>query len=132
MVSKQQLKSRVLKRAGAMVFASTDIVKAEAQNLITSGSTSGKNHVASKPGEPPNADTRQLDKGIVSRKTGPLTAEVRSQAPYSAALQFGADLKLPQGGTATLKPRPFMDVAVERRRKDIEKLQRRAIKEITR
>lgn len=122
MITPAQLKERLRKKAGAAMFVAADIVKAEAQNLITSGSVSGRNHVPSRPGEPPNADTRQLDKSIVSRKTGPLTAEVRSEAPYSEALQFG---------TRKMAPRPFMDVAVERRRDDIDKLKRKVIRELT-
>lgn len=84
---------------GKAIYAAADIVKTEAQLSIVRGSVTGKNHVPSKPGEPPNADTRQLDTNIITVKTGELTAEVQSNAPYSAALEFG---------TSRMAERPFM------------------------
>jgi len=107
--------SKLEENIGKAVFVISDRVKARAQHLMTDGSVSGAGHVPSNPGEPPNADTRQLDKGIVSKKTGPATAEVRSTEPYSAALEFGA----PQNN---LEERPFMRPALAAELDDAKKL----------
>ena len=39
-------------------------IELEAERSITQGSISGKGHIPSFPGEPPNADTRLLDTNI--------------------------------------------------------------------
>ena len=69
------------------LFAGGQAIQVEAQLSITAGAVSGKNHVPSKPGEPPNADTHQLADGIVTRRTGFLTVEVASTAPH-AKIEF--------------------------------------------
>jgi len=101
------------KEAGRAVFVAADIVKAEAQHLVSQGSTSGQNHVPSRPGEPPNTDTGQLQRGILSRRTGELSAEVMSSAPYSAALEYG---------TSRMAERPFMRPALNKSRRKIIRL----------
>lgn len=58
-------------------------IQVEAQISITTGAVSGKNHVPSKPGEPPNADTHQLADGIITRRVRALTVEVASTAPHA-------------------------------------------------
>jgi HK97 gp10 family phage protein len=92
-------------RIGQAVFVAADAIKTEARLSITRGSTSGKGHVASAPGQPPNRDTGHLDSNIESYRTGTFTAEVRSQAGYSAALEFG---------TKNMAERPFMRPAAKR------------------
>jgi HK97 gp10 family phage protein len=103
----------VRKEAGRAVFVAADTVKAEAQRLVSTGATSGANHVPSRPGEPPNTDTGQLQRGIVSRRTGDLKAEVMSSAEYSAALEFG---------TSRMAARPFMRPALAKSRRKILRL----------
>lgn len=85
--------------AGSLVHEYADRIRAEAQVSISRGSVSGKNHVPSKPGEPPNFDTGFLAGAIINEPTGPLTAEVAALAPYSAALEFG---------TSKVAARPFL------------------------
>lgn len=93
----------------AVVFAAAQDIAIDAARSITTGATSGANHVASDPGEPPNADTGVLDRSINARVTAPLKAEVSADAPYAAAQEFGSDkLNLPE--------RPFMRPAAERGR----------------
>ena len=75
--------------AGKIVFVGADMVRAEAFRGVSAGSVSGKNHVASAPGEYPNRDTGGLQNGFKTEKTGPLTAEFRSETEYSRALEFG-------------------------------------------
>jgi hypothetical protein len=65
------------------LYAGGQIIQVAAQVSITAGAVSGKNHVPSKPGEAPNADTHQLADGIVTRRVGPLVVEVASTAPHA-------------------------------------------------
>jgi len=105
---------RLRKLRGGMVRPVTQAVFAAAQDLavdaslsITRGSVSGKGHVASKPGEAPNADTQVLSRNIEAVSTGPLKAETSSNAPYALALEFG---------TSTIAERPYMRPAAARER----------------
>lgn len=110
-------------RLGAIVYAASDEIRVEARRLITAGSVSGKNHVASRPGEPPNRDTGHLDTNIENTRTAPLEAEVRSKAQYAAALEYG---------TSKMAERPYMRPAVRKVKpkmlKDIETRVNRAIR----
>jgi HK97 gp10 family phage protein len=89
----------VIKTAGEVVYEGADMIQAEAHHSIVAGSVGGKAHVPSKPGEPPNSDTGVLAAMIGTYHTAPVTAEVRSEAPYSAALEWG---------TSKMAARPFM------------------------
>lgn len=82
-------------------------IEIDAEISIVAGSISGKGHVASSPGEAPNADTRQLDGEIETTFAGPDVVHVTSNAPYSAALEFG---------TSKIAERPFMRPAMEKNR----------------
>lgn len=75
-------------------------IRSDAHKSITAGSVSGKNHVPSAPGEPPNNDTGGLAKGLID-ETFPaeLRAEVRAETEYSSALEYG---------TSKMEARPFM------------------------
>lgn len=76
--------------AGAVIEEAADAVKAEAQNSITRGAVSGAGHVPSAPGQPPNEDSGFLRSKISVARTGLLSAEIRSEAEYAAALEFGS------------------------------------------
>ncbi len=78
---------------GKALFAAADEIKAYARNSITSGAVSGAGHVASKPGEPPKADTHQLDTSIESHQVAPLRAQVVAEAPHAVPLEKGAKHK---------------------------------------
>lgn len=75
-------------------------IRGDAHKSITTGSVSGKNHVPSAPGEPPNNDTGGLANGLID-ETFPaeLRAEVRAETEYSAPLEYG---------TSKMAERPFM------------------------
>lgn len=75
---------------GKALFAAGQLIQQEAQLSITAGAVSGKNHEPSKPGEPPNADTHLLADNIEVVQSSKLSVEVSSNAPYSAALEFGS------------------------------------------
>lgn len=99
--------------AGRVVYVGSDMIRAEAFRSISAGSISGKNHVASLPGEPPNRDTGELQAHLTNSKTGPVTAEVRSDAPYAAALEFS---------TSRMEARPYLRPARDKMAPDINRL----------
>jgi HK97 gp10 family phage protein len=85
--------------AGSLLYEYADQIRAEAFRSISAGSVSGKNHIPSAPNTPPNRDTGALQAGLEVQRTGPLTAEVRAETPYSAPLEFGS---------SKVAARPFM------------------------
>ena len=99
--------------AGSVVFVGSDMIRSEAFRSISAGSISGKGHIASRPGEAPNRDTGILQAHLTNSKTGPLSAEVRSDAPYAAALEFG---------TSRMEARPSMRPARDKMAPDINRL----------
>lgn len=85
-----------------------EAVRADAANSIKAGAISGPGHIPSLPGQPPNADTHQLDLSIdVRLNPSGLSVSVISLARYSAALEFG---------TSKMVERPFMGPALRRNR----------------
>lgn len=117
-------------RGAPMVRAVTQAIFAAAQDLavdaslsITRGAVSGKGHVPSAPGEPPNADTHVLARSIEATSTGPLTAEASANAPYAAAQEFG---------TSALPERPYMRPAAARERPKAVKLVVDAVNKVLR
>lgn len=113
----------IQKAAKAGIWASANEIKVEAQLSITRGSVSGKNHVASKPGEPPNNDTGVLKNNIETVSTGPLTAEIQSKAPYAAIHEFGGTIEdgFGKGVKITLPERPYMRPAAKKMRPQVAK-----------
>ena len=103
---------RAIEGVGRALYWGAQQIQAEAQHLITEGSVSGKNHVPSLPGEPPNNDTGVLKSGIEAVQTGPLSAEASSNAPYAVPLEAGAS-------SINLLPRPYMGPATRNKRKAI-------------
>lgn len=99
--------------AGKVVFVGSDMIRAEAFRLISEGSISGKGHVASLPGQAPNRDTGVLQAHLTNERTGPLEAEVRSDAPYAGALEFG---------TSKMAERPYMRPARDKSEPKINRL----------
>jgi HK97 gp10 family phage protein len=97
-------------RIGRALFKAGHAIQAEASRLITTGAVSGKNHVPSKPGEPPNEDTGTLRAKIETTQPSPLVVEVRSNAPYAVALELG---------TSKMAARPYMHPAVANKREEV-------------
>jgi HK97 gp10 family phage protein len=110
----------MVRAAGAAVYESADAIRAEAFRSISAGSVSGAGHVPSAPGQPPNRDTGNLQSKLKSVPTGPLSAEVRSEAEYAAPLEFG---------TSNMAARPYMRPA---RDKELEPSRRRLVRQIDR
>ena len=95
------------------LYAGAEMIRAEAFQSISRGSISGKKHVPSAPGEPPNRDTGTLQNHIETTMPGPLLAEVRSNAEYAAALELG---------TSKMAARPYLRPARDKMRRKIQNL----------
>lgn len=125
-VGKQQIKARIrgitgeetVREVGKALFVIADRIKVRAQHSITEGSISGKGHIASAPGQPPNADTHSLDRQIESELVSPLKAIASSNARHSIPLELG---------TSKMAARPFMAPAGNAERKDGIALVRQAV-----
>ena len=142
----------MVREVGAALFAAGERIQVEAQIGISSGSVSGKNHTPSAPGEYPNQDTGVLGNNIETTQVAPLVVEVSSNAPYSAALEFGSERKagkaarsfagktspygpnkakhgpvLMEFGDSRTAARPFMTTARNAKMKEVEQLVRRAV-----
>lgn len=102
-----------------VLFHAGELIQTEAQLSITRGAVSGKSHVPSAPGEPPNQDTGVLAGNIETTRNGRLRVRVTSKAGYSAALEFG---------TSKIAARPFMRPARDKMRPQIEGLITKAVK----
>lgn len=107
------------------LYAAGQNIEIDAEISITAGSVSGKNHVPSKPGEPPNADTRVLDSNIETKleDTRRPRVTVTSHAPYSAPLEYG---------TEKMAARPFMRPALEKNKKAVTGSVRGAVNRVIR
>lgn len=104
------------------LYAAGQLIEIEAERSITAGSISGAGHVASKPGEAPNADSRLLDTSIFTIVAGPNRVNVESTAPYAAALEWG---------TSRMAERPYMRPAVNAKRKEASELVAEAVRRST-
>lgn len=126
----QRFTNRLKRMSGAQAKSLTDkalyaagqLIEIEAENSITEGSISGPGHIPSLPGEPPNADTRQLDGDIHTVVVGRGRVNVESIAPYSAALEFG---------TSKMAARPYMNPASQKKSPEAKKLVAEAIRRST-
>lgn len=111
---------QLIERVGKALFAGGEIIRAETAHLITLGAVSGKHHIPSLPGEPPNEDTGVLRTNIETTQTAPLRVEVSSNAPYASYLEFG---------TSRMAPRPYMRPATRAKKDEVVMLVRRAANE---
>jgi HK97 gp10 family phage protein len=109
---------KMVRNVGAALFAAGEEVRAEAAHLITEGAVSGKGHVPSLPGEPPNEDTGVLRTHIETTQPAPLRVEVSSNAPYAVALE---------AGTSKMAARPYMGPALRNKKKVVVATIQRAV-----
>lgn len=103
---------------GAALFAAGELIQTEAQRSITAGAVSGRGHVPSAPGEPPNNDTGVLANNIETTQPARTRVLVTSNAGYSAALEFG---------TGKIAARPFMRPARDAKKAEAKALVERAL-----
>ena len=111
------------KEAQKLIYTLADMHATEAALSITNGAVSGADHVASAPGEAPNADTHVLDRSVHVEQTGLLTAESIADAPYAARLEFGDE---------TVAERPFMRPAATKVKKSVDRLAKAGVRRINR
>ncbi len=127
--AKHEARLRNLQKNTAQIvralYGAGQSIELEAERSITAGSVSGKGHVASAPGQPPNRDTGILDGNIETTivAQNPPTVHVTSNAPYSAFLEFG---------TSRMAARPFMRPASNKKRGEVTKAVADAIVRINR
>ncbi|WP_066045934.1 MULTISPECIES: HK97-gp10 family putative phage morphogenesis protein [Sphingomonadales] len=119
----RKLEKDTARFVGKALFAGGESIQIEAQLSITQGAVSGKNHVPSKPGEPPNQNTGRLGDNIETVQKGTLLVEVSSNAPYSIPLEFG---------TSKMAARPFMRPARDKKRAEVVALVERAVSQAVR
>lgn len=103
----------VTKIATKVLYVGADMIRAHAHRSISAGAISGKNHMPSRPGEPPNRDTGHLQSLIETTMPSPTEARVTSSAEYSDALERG---------TSRIAARPFMRPARDAQEPKIQKL----------
>lgn len=98
---------------GKAIFTAAGLLADDAALSITTGAVGGVNHAPSSPGQPPNADTGELDRSVHAERTGELTAIAAADAAHAQPLEFG---------TSKMEARPFMAPAAERTRPKAKKL----------
>ena len=104
-----------MKAIAGVIHAGADSIRAVAYQSISRGSASGNSggkhqHVASRPGEPPNRDTGDLQANLKTVKDGPLSAQVVSEAEHAAPLEFG---------TSNMEARPYLRPARDKMEPEI-------------
>jgi len=107
------LSADAAKVANKVVYVGADMIRAEAFQSISRGAVSGKNHVPSAPGEPPNRDTGHLQSQIETSQPEFLVAQVTSSAEYAKDLEFG---------TSKMAARPYMRPARDKMEPTIQRL----------
>lgn len=114
---------RAIRTLSKAVFAAGERIQVAAQISITEGAVSGKAHVPSAPGTPPNNDSGVLANNIETTRdaSNPLRVLVASTAPYAADQEFG---------NSRLPPRPYMAPAAVRERAAVVEIIGRAVRSI--
>ncbi len=81
-----------------------------------------RTHTASAPNQPPASDTgflvSQITMDVDVKSNGTVVGQIISSAPYSKALEFG---------TTQMTERPFMQPALEKNRRKIERLFKKGV-----
>lgn len=105
--------ARIIPALGEELESGARAIADDAKESIKAGAISGAGHIASLPGEAPNADTHDLDQSI---HTGDVI-----ETPDSIRTSVIADSNhawIERGG-GNVEPRPYMEPATERQRGDI-------------
>lgn len=102
-----------VRAASRVLSVGSDMIRGEVFQSISRGAVSGKGHVASAPGEPPNRDTGDLQGGLENRLVEPLLAEFSSNSPHAAPLELG---------TSKMAARPSVRPARDKKAPEIQRL----------
>jgi len=117
--------SLMIAAAGGALLDGAETISADAKHSILDGAISGPGHVPSAPGEPPNADTHDLDQSI---HVGEL---IETPAQVQTAVIADSDHALyMELGTSRIAERPFMRPAVARNRTEVLAGLRSAIRKV--
>lgn len=96
---------------GVALLDGAEIIADDAIHSILDGAISGRGHIASLPGEPPNADTHDLDRSIhvtdLIETPGMVQTSVTADSEHAAYMELG---------TSRVAERPYMRPAVDRNR----------------
>lgn len=110
----KRLNGREVKQhISAAIYTAADMLRVEAALSISAGAVSGKNHVPSQPGEPPNYDTGDLADKIEVRSVDEFECEVVASSGHAVPLEFG---------TSKMAERPFMRPAAKKARPKAQRL----------
>jgi HK97 gp10 family phage protein len=96
-----------------LAFQAKEIAEDAAFSIIEGG-ISGPGHVASAPGEPPNADTHALDQSIRPLELVETPGEIRT-----GVIADSDHALYQERGTSKMEARPFLEPATERHRADV-------------
>jgi HK97 gp10 family phage protein len=99
---------------GEEIEVGARFIAEDAADSIRADSISGKGHVPSAPGAPPNADTHDLDQSIhvapIVETPGVIQSGVIADSDHAYFLERG---------TSRMAARPFLEPATERQRPDL-------------
>jgi hypothetical protein len=104
---------RVVPALGDVIEAGAQAIAEDAANSIRADSISGPGHIPSAPGQPPNADSHDLDQSIHATELIELSDSIR------ASVSADSEHAWIEKGGANVEPRPYMEPAVERARHDV-------------
>jgi hypothetical protein len=103
---------QVIPAIGDELHESAEIIANDARISIIDGGISGSGHIPSIAGQPPNADTHDLDQSIHATETievdGYVKASVVADSDHALYMELG---------TTKIEERPFMRPAVARHRR---------------
>jgi hypothetical protein len=105
--------SRIVASLGTVLEEGAQAIAEDAAFTIRDGSISGPGHIASLPGEAPNADTHDLDQSI---RRGEL---IETPDAIQTSVIADSDHAWIERGGSNLEPRPYLEPAVERARHDV-------------
>jgi HK97 gp10 family phage protein len=124
----ERMASRPLVDAiGNALLHGAGLIAESARHSIKDGAISGAGHVPSAPGQPPNADTHDLDQSIHVGELIETTAGVQT-----AVIADSDHARYLENGTSRIAPRPFLAPATELHRRDVREGIVRAVNGVTR
>lgn len=107
--------ARMAEAMGAALLDGAETIAEDARHSIVDGAISGAGHIASAPGQAPNADTHDLDRSI---HVGEL---IETPAKVQTAVIADSGHAWIELGGANMEERPYMRPAVARNRAEVVK-----------
>ena len=104
--------TRIIPALGHELTEVAQVIATDAATSIIDGGISGSAHVPSAPGQPPNADTHDLDQSLHVGALIEVTSRIKTSVIADSDHALYQEL-----GTTKMEERPFLRPAVERQRK---------------